>query len=178
MGGNPDGILSLAKYSRLPAERIRYVPDADVATVRSIRRGVLFLMAFWSGPAVQAFAKLTEVLARLGRGRSRADRRPHADAVGIILRDDGALVGYCGFFVRPVKGTTMGYAILPQYRGRGLATEAAAAVLDWAERHDVDVYASVRPPNRASVRVLAKIGMRLVDSYVDEDGQREIYRRQ
>jgi RimJ/RimL family protein N-acetyltransferase len=71
-----------------------------------------------------------------------------------------------------------GYAILPQYRGRGLATEAAAAVLDWAERHEVDVYASVRPPNPASVRVLAKIGMRLVDSYVDEDGQRDIYRRQ
>jgi RimJ/RimL family protein N-acetyltransferase len=96
----------------------------------------------------------------------------------VTLRDAGPLVGYCGFFVRPVKGTTMGYAILPQYRGQGLATEAAAAVLDWAERHDVDVYASVRPPNPASVRVLAKIGMRLVDSYVDEDGQREIYRRQ
>jgi ribosomal-protein-alanine N-acetyltransferase len=71
----------------------------------------------------------------------------------------------------------MGYAIVPQYRGRGLATEAAAAVLDWAERHDIDVYASVRPPNPASVRVLEKIGLRLVDSYFDEDGQRDIYRR-
>jgi hypothetical protein len=27
------------------------------------------------------------------------------------------------------------------------------------------------------VRVLAKIGMLLVDSYADEDGQRDIYRR-
>jgi hypothetical protein len=53
------------KYSRLPTDRIRYVPDADAATVRSIRRGVLFLMAFWSGPSVRAFAKLTEVLAGL-----------------------------------------------------------------------------------------------------------------
>lgn len=60
MGGNPDGIHSLAKYSKLPLERIRYVPDADEATLRSIRRGVLILMAFRSGPAVQAFAKLTE----------------------------------------------------------------------------------------------------------------------
>jgi RimJ/RimL family protein N-acetyltransferase len=34
-----------------------------------------------------------------------------------------------------------------------------------------------RPPNAASVRVLEKIGMRLVDSYFDEDGQRDIYRR-
>ena len=95
----------------------------------------------------------------------------------VVLRDEGAVIGFCGFFVRPVKGTTMGYAILPQYRGRGLATEAAAAVLDWASRHDVDVYASIRPPNPASVRVLTKIGMRLVDSYIDADGQRDIYRR-
>src|SRR5258707_612994 len=65
VAGNPDGIRSLAKYSRLSTERVRYVPDADAATVRSIRRGVLFLMAFWSCGAVQAFAKLTEVLFRL-----------------------------------------------------------------------------------------------------------------
>jgi GNAT superfamily N-acetyltransferase len=95
----------------------------------------------------------------------------------IVLRDGGAVVGFCGFFVRPVKGITMGYAIVPEYRGRGLATEAARAVLDWAERHAVDVYASIRPPNPASVRVLEKIGLRLVDSYVDDDGQRDVYRR-
>jgi RimJ/RimL family protein N-acetyltransferase len=71
----------------------------------------------------------------------------------------------------------MGYGIVPEYRGRGLATEAAGAVLDWAERNDVDVYSSVRPPNPASVRVLEKIGMRLADSYCDEDGQRDVYRR-
>jgi hypothetical protein len=65
MGGNPDGIRSLTKYSQLPPQRIRYVPDADEATVRSIRRGILFLMAFWSGPSVGAFAMLTEILARL-----------------------------------------------------------------------------------------------------------------
>jgi [ribosomal protein S5]-alanine N-acetyltransferase len=75
------------------------------------------------------------------------------------------------------KGTTIGYAIVPEFRGQGLATEAAAAVLEWAERHHIDVYASIRPPNPASARVLGKIGMRLVDSYCDEDGPREIYRR-
>jgi ribosomal-protein-alanine N-acetyltransferase len=95
----------------------------------------------------------------------------------VVLRDGGGVVGYCGFFVRPVKGITMGYAIAPRYRGRGFATEAAAAVLDWAQAHGVDVYASIRPPNPASARVLEKIGMRLVDSYCDEDGQRDIYRR-
>ena len=65
MEGNPDGLRSLVKYSKLPAERIKYVADADENTVRSIGRGILFLMAFWSGPSVQAFAKLTEVIAAL-----------------------------------------------------------------------------------------------------------------
>jgi hypothetical protein len=46
-------------------DRIRYVAAADEATVRSIRRGVLYLMAYWSRYSVQAFAALTEVLARL-----------------------------------------------------------------------------------------------------------------
>jgi RimJ/RimL family protein N-acetyltransferase len=95
----------------------------------------------------------------------------------VVLRDEGVVAGFCGFFVRPVKGITMGYAIVPRYRGRGFATEAAAAVLDWAQRHSVDVYASIRPPNPASARVLEKIGLRLADSYRDEDGQRDIYRR-
>ena len=65
MAGNPDGIRSLAKYSRLPVERIRNLPDADEKVVKAISRGILFQVAFWSGPAVQAFAKLTEIIARL-----------------------------------------------------------------------------------------------------------------
>lgn len=65
MMGNPDGFRSLAKYSKLPVERIRYYPDADEAIIRGIERGILFLMAFWSGPSVKAFASITEVVLRL-----------------------------------------------------------------------------------------------------------------
>jgi RimJ/RimL family protein N-acetyltransferase len=120
--------------------------------------------------AVTSPSAWDEAVTARGRGRTLT---PWA----MVLREGGAVVGFCGFFVRPVKGTTMGYAVVPEYRGRGLATEAAAAVLDWADRRDVDFYSSVRPPNPASVRVLGKIGMRLVESYWDEDGQRDIYRR-
>lgn len=52
MNGNPDGLRSLAKHSKLPVERIRYVPDADERVVRAITRGVFFQIAFWSGPPV------------------------------------------------------------------------------------------------------------------------------
>lgn len=63
--GNPHGLRSLVKYSKLPAERIRYVPDADETIVATISRGILFQIAFWSIPAVQAFAQLTMVMGRL-----------------------------------------------------------------------------------------------------------------
>lgn len=42
MNGKPDGFRSLAKYSKLPVERISYVPDSDERVVRAITRGVLF----------------------------------------------------------------------------------------------------------------------------------------
>jgi hypothetical protein len=55
--------------------------------------------------------------------------------------------------------------------------EAAGALLAWAERRHPGVYASIRPPNPASERVLQKIGMRLTASYTDGDGVRNVYRR-
>jgi hypothetical protein len=65
MPGNREGLDRLAKWSRLPMELIRYVPDADESTIRSIHRGILFLMAFWSAPSIQAFGKMTYIIARL-----------------------------------------------------------------------------------------------------------------
>jgi hypothetical protein len=65
MPGNPNGLRSLARYSKLPIERIRYVSDADETILRSLNRGILFLMAFWSGASVRAFQALTDVIARL-----------------------------------------------------------------------------------------------------------------
>jgi hypothetical protein len=64
MGGNADGLQSLAKYTKMPVARIRYVPDAGIETVRSIHCGILYLMAFWSGYSVQAFAKLAEIVSK------------------------------------------------------------------------------------------------------------------
>lgn len=68
MNGNRNGLHSLAKYTKMPIERITYFADADAQIIGSIERGVLFLMAFWSGPSIQGFAKLKEVIGRLDEG--------------------------------------------------------------------------------------------------------------
>jgi len=68
MKGNLNGLRSLEKYSKLPIERIDYRPEADASVIGAIDRGILFLVAFWSVPALDAFAKLTDIIARLDVG--------------------------------------------------------------------------------------------------------------
>ncbi len=63
--GNPDGMESLRKYSRMPLGRVRYVANADTKLINEIHCGVLFIMAFWSVPSVKAFSEITEILNRI-----------------------------------------------------------------------------------------------------------------
>jgi len=44
------------------AARTRFYSEADRAVIGTIRCGILFVMAFWSGPARLAFAELKRVL--------------------------------------------------------------------------------------------------------------------
>jgi RimJ/RimL family protein N-acetyltransferase len=59
---------------------------------------------------------------------------------------------------------TLGYALAPEVWGKGLASEAVAAVLDAAFQltHAVEVDASAHVENPASRRVLEKVGLRFV----------------
>jgi ribosomal-protein-alanine N-acetyltransferase len=82
----------------------------------------------------------------------------------VILKTNGELVGDCGLEHMEVNGrpeVEIGYDFLSAYWGRGLATEAAAAVRDYAldQLGLHRVISLIRPENRASIRVSEKIGM-------------------
>lgn len=80
-------------------------------------------------------------------------------------------VGSIGFFGPPVDGEVeVGYGLVAELRGRGLATEALQALLAETDRVGVKVRASVRPENAASVRVLAKTGFTELRG-ASEDGE-------
>jgi RimJ/RimL family protein N-acetyltransferase len=92
------------------------------------------------------------------------ERRPHEASSLIFLRGDGAatLVGGIGFGRMPDGAVEFGYWIARPYWGRGIATEAGAALI--ANARD-----SLRLPrlvaghftdNPASGRVLQKLGFR------------------
>lgn len=80
---------------------------------------------------------------------------------GLLLKESESLIGMCGLVVRPeLDHPDLGYALLPQYWGQGLALEAAKAVLRSAENeHNLEkVLAVTMPDNLSSNNLLKKAG--------------------
>ena len=95
-------------------------------------------------------------------------------AIWIIERKDGCKVGDLCFKGRNDDGSVeIGYGILPEYQGRGYATEAVEAMVSWAlcQSGVRRVEAETEPDNKASQRVLEKCGF-LPTGTTGEEGPR------
>ncbi len=98
-----------------------------------------------------------------------------------ILKESGAFIGRCGLLPTEIGGRTeveVAYLLDKNYWGRGLATEAARAIVEYAfATLPVDrVLCIFEPENTASRRVAAKVGMTLLwDNYVDKYGLSHVY---
>jgi ribosomal-protein-alanine N-acetyltransferase len=77
-------------------------------------------------------------------------------------KGEASLLGFCGFrfFGEPPQVEIL-YGLAPQSWGRGLATEAAGAILRYGfEECGLErVLAGADPPNAASFRVMERLGM-------------------
>lgn len=88
----------------------------------------------------------------------------------------GVVVGSIGFFGPPetaadgVLEAEVGYGLVEDARGLGLATEALEALLVPVDRQHVRLRASIEPTNRASLRVAAKAGFTGLRG-ANEDGE-------
>ncbi len=74
--------------------------------------------------------------------------------------EDANLIGFCGLkYLRETGEVDIGYRLLPEYWGRGLATEAARATLEFGFRTLglSEIVAMVLPGNAPSIRVLRKL---------------------
>lgn len=95
---------------------------------------------------------------------------PDFDTVGYgrwacLLRETEQIIGFCGLKYLPeLDEVDVGYRFLPEFWGQGFATEASAASIQFGfEILQIDrVIGLVLPDNAASIRVLEKVGMRLV----------------
>jgi ribosomal-protein-alanine N-acetyltransferase len=116
---------------------LRYIGDRGIRSIEDARAYIN--------------ERLLSQCVRLGYGLNR-----------VALRATDTPIGICGLVKRDwLDVADLGYAFLPEFRGRGCATEAAAAVLDHA-RDELGLHriaAIVSPDNHDSIRVLERVGM-------------------
>src|SRR5262245_64926287 len=85
----------------------------------------------------------------------------------ICFKNDPELIGFGGLRHFTEDGGVTSeveilYGVSPEHGGKGIATEAAHAVLrcGFEERELAHIYAGADPPNAASFRVIEKLGMK------------------
>lgn len=134
-----------AVYEMMTDERVtRYIP-VDAPSEEEMREWVRFLAH-----------------------EARQARPPRHD-FAVVARPldadlEGVLIGSCWITIQPaeLRQGDLGYVLGHSYWGRGYATEAARAVLRYGfQELDLHrIYATCRPANVASWRVMEKLGMR------------------
>jgi RimJ/RimL family protein N-acetyltransferase len=111
------------------------------------------------GGGLASVAQALEVLC----SRPLADYRKHGfGRWACVLPASGEVIGFAGLkYLDDLAEVDLGYRFLPVYWGRGLATEASRAVLEYGFTHLGlrRVIGLVEPENVASVRVLEKLGL-------------------
>jgi [ribosomal protein S5]-alanine N-acetyltransferase len=107
----------------------------------------------------------------LANHRQNAPERLVHLCLAIIDKETQTFIGWCGLDHRDRSQAhpVLFYLLAARHRGRGLATEAAQALIDYAfaELGQARINGKTKAENVASKRVMEKIGMR----YLGRDGK-------
>lgn len=96
----------------------------------------------------------------------------------VMLKQNGMAIGMCGLVTRAeLEHPDIGYAFLPNYWGKGYATEASKAVLDDAiTKHKLKTILGVTfPENQSSNSLLSRIGFNQIGSVELYDSINNLY---
>jgi len=86
--------------------------------------------------------------------------------MALIDKEDDRFIGFCGLIRQVVDGVSyieLGYRLGYEYWGKGLATEAAIAIRDYAfeQLKLKELISIIHEDNKASEKVANKVGMKL-----------------
>lgn len=142
------------------------------------------LLAHWTAPDVREFLFDGEVLSPSAIVRVIEDSERDFAAAGyglwlVFEKETPGLAGTAG--LRPLEdlGIEILYSLAAQARGKGYATEAGGAVLEYALEvlRLPEVLAEIDAGNHASAAVIARLGMRPFDVVPGVLGPMTRYRR-
>jgi ribosomal-protein-alanine N-acetyltransferase len=150
---------------KLIAERLylRDLEPSDIDAVHEYASSIEVVLHQEWGP--HTIEQTREYVAGCVLGNSLPDRTTLELAA---VLNDGSLIGsYRATLSEDGTEAEIGYSLNPRYWHRGYATEAAKRLVDYLVRELQvrEIFATSRPENVASVRVLEKLGMRQVDLY-------------
>ncbi|WP_378738188.1 GNAT family N-acetyltransferase [Nocardia brasiliensis] len=138
--------------------------STDRLTLRPLTSGdVDAFVALHADPKVSRFLDpypRERAVQRLAEVERQWARRGHG-LFAILLNDTGQFIGRCGFnYWEQFDEVEAAWTLDPAAWGRGYATEAARACLDWGfDTLDLDyITAMIREGNDQSVRVAERIG--------------------
>lgn len=126
---------------------------------------------YWSDPEVMRYQpgeprtmidQAQRRIQNMTAGRAEPSRPGHCFA--IVLQSEARVIGECLLYAHnpDLREAGIGYTLNRRYWGQGYATETATRVVQYGfeELGLHRIFAECRPENRASARVLQKIGMR------------------
>lgn len=79
----------------------------------------------------------------------------------VVLKESNTLIGHCGFgMIKELNQYELLYAFSPEYWGKGYATEAGVASLEWLKNHTSiqSIIALSYLNNQRSIHVIEKLG--------------------
>lgn len=157
----------------LLTDRLRITPFS-LACAEAARndRAALAALLDATVPDAWPLADIADLLPSLVEAR-RANPADDVWSGLIVHRADRVLIGDIGFKGGPDKqgAVEIGYSIIPAYRRRGLASEAARAMIAWAFTQPgvMRVIAECLPDNTGSVRVLENAGLHRTGTRLDHE---------
>jgi RimJ/RimL family protein N-acetyltransferase len=136
---------------------LRPMAEADTDAVFAMRSDPV-VQRYGSHPPWTARQTAVDYIARNAEAMAAGTHAQFA----IERREDGVVVGTCTLYAldAPCRRADIGYVLLPSQWGRGYATEANTALLDWGfGALDLNrVEADIDPRNVASARALERLG--------------------
>lgn len=152
----------------LITERLTLTPlvEADAETMVAVLNDAR--MYEFTGGRPPTLDELRRRYQRLAVGHSR-DRTEQWFNWIVRLTDIGRAVGAVQATVEAGRAwAEVAWEIGVQWQGHGIASEAAAAVVDWLEGHGVrEMRATIHPAHQASATVAERLGMVPTDEVVD-----------
>ncbi len=161
-----------------PSPRLSYreFQAGDLPDLAALLADPMVMRYSWHGPLDEGGSRV--VLA----GFQNVYREYGFGKWAVHLRATGEFVGYCGLEPCPSgapDGFELGYRLVPDSWGQGLASEAVDTVVGhaFATARLPLIYAFLEPVNIASARVLAKARFRRINQNVPLNGKAmDIYR--